>query len=181
MRRASSFLEKAWKKRAGKNPNSFAVCRKATFAARSISGPGVKSNRRARVWFGLICQRTTVGAWAPGSLRVEVAWAFFFLRGYPQIYIFGIGVQEKFLDTLPIALGECKRLPLKKLCLSMAILGQFPPNLAFVIGILRPVRRTTALQRGPSTLPTDLQKGIAKRENKGYGGGDGCRPKRDRR
>ena len=37
--------------------------------------------------------------------------------------------------------------PRKKLCLSMAILGQFPPNLVFLIGILRPVRWTVTAAR----------------------------------
>ena len=35
----------------------------------------------------------------------------------------------------------------QKLCLSMAILGQFPPNLVFLIGILRPVRWTVRAAR----------------------------------
>jgi hypothetical protein len=57
----------------------------------------------------------------------------------------------------------------------MAILGQFPPNVIFLIGILRPVRWTIAAARSWSrpdsepvatTQPLSLSKGVARKKNR---------------
>ena len=48
--------------------------------------------------------------------------------------------------------------PRELLCLNMAFLGQLPPNLVFVIGILKPVKWTVAAARPwrrPADAPAD--------------------------